>query len=78
MRKALLKHQDTNASVDNRHRSAKQQLCTSHTSGGACMCRGAGLTEKNGDGKTPIDVAKLNEQDEITAMLQEQETEAYL
>lgn len=43
-----------------------------------CVCRGAGLTEKNGDGKTPIDVAKLNEQDEITAMLQEHETDAYL
>ena len=40
--------------------------------------RGAGLTEKNGDGKTPLDVAKLNEQDEIAAMLEDQEKDAYL
>lgn len=43
-----------------------------------CVCSGAGLTEKNADGKTPLDVAQLNEQDEIATMLQDQEKEAYL
>lgn len=42
------------------------------------MCSGAGLTEKNADGKTPLDVATLNEQDEIATMLQEQEKDAFL
>lgn len=42
------------------------------------LCRGAGLTEKNGDGKTPLDVAQLNDQDEIAKMLQDQEKDAFL
>lgn len=41
-------------------------------------CSGAGLTEKNADAKTPLEVAKLNEQDEIAKLLQDKEADAFL
>lgn len=41
-------------------------------------CSGAGLTEKNADAKTPLEVAKLNEQEEIAKLLQEKEQDAFL
>lgn len=43
-----------------------------------CVCSGAGLTDKNTDGKTALEVAQLNEHDEIVTMLKEHESEAYL
>lgn len=44
----------------------------------AVICSGAGLTEKNADSKTPLEVAKLNEQEEIAQLLQDKEADAFL
>ena len=41
-------------------------------------CSGVGLTEKNSDGKTALEVAQMNEQHEIAEMLQAKEGEAFL
>lgn len=37
-----------------------------------------GLTEKNSDGKTALEVAQMNEQHDIAKMLQDKEGEAFL
>lgn len=42
------------------------------------LCSGAGLTDKNDDGKTPVEVAKLNEQTDIATLLDEQEEDTFL
>jgi hypothetical protein len=42
------------------------------------MCSGAGLTDKNQDGKTALEVAQLNEQTEIATLLKEKEGDAFL
>jgi ankyrin repeat protein len=42
------------------------------------VCSGAGVTDKNSDGKTALEVAKLNEHEDIVKLLQEKEGDAFL
>ena len=42
------------------------------------MCSGAGLTDKNKDDRTALEVAEMNEQAEIAALLKEKEGDAFL
>ena len=44
----------------------------------ARACSGAGLTDKNKDGKTALEVAQLNEHPDIVTLLKEQESGAFL
>jgi ankyrin repeat protein len=37
-----------------------------------------GLTEKNNDGKTALEVAQMNEQHDIAKLLQDKEGDAFL
>jgi ankyrin repeat protein len=43
-----------------------------------CVCSGVNFTEKNNDGKTALEVAQMNEQHDITKLLQDKENAAYL
>lgn len=42
------------------------------------MCSGAGLTDKNSDGKTALEVAELNEHADIVKLLKDKEGDAFL